>query len=140
MVSKWRAIAWSPPAVFSRYTGTLALQLVERFAPALKAVVEVVVVGDVTTVDDHRGGADVGCRVAGLLQDLARRDAHAIVRGRNVYQVGGVHVYRQGCRFQALRVLARLGRLPALRVAEEDLHHVGTLGLRCGEWILGADM
>ena len=22
MVSKWRAIAWSPPAVFSRYTGT----------------------------------------------------------------------------------------------------------------------
>jgi hypothetical protein len=38
----------------------------------------------VTTVDDHRGGADIGCRVTGLLQDLARWDPHAVVRGRNV--------------------------------------------------------
>ena len=31
MVSKWRAIAWSPPAVFSRYTGTS----VSRYLSAL---------------------------------------------------------------------------------------------------------
>ena len=68
--------------------------------------------------------------LTGLPQDLARRDARAIVRGRNVYQVRGVHV----C------VVAKLGRHPALRVAEEYLHHVGTVGLRCGEWIQGADM
>jgi len=51
-----------------------------------------------------------------------------------------VHVDRQGRSLQFCGVVARLGRLPALRVAEEDLHDIGILGRGRGQRILGADM
>ena len=108
----------------------LGLQLVERLAPALETFVEVGVFGDVAAVHDDRGGADLGRRVAGVLQDLARRDPHPVVRRCDVDQIGRVHVDRQGRGLELCGVVARFGRLPALRVAEEDLHDVGVLGLQ----------
>ena len=120
--------------------GDFRLQLVERLAPALETVVEIVVVGDVAAVHDHRRGIDVGRRVAGVLQDLARRDAHAVVGRGDVDQVRRVHVDRQGRRLRASAASSRGLGLPALRVAEEELHHVGVLGRGCGQRILRADM
>ena len=79
-------------------------------------------------------------RVAGVLQDLARRDAHPVVRRRDVDQVRRVHVQRHARRLQRLGVLARFGLLPALRVAEEELHHVGAVGLRRGQGIVLVDV
>ncbi len=70
------AIAWSPPAVFSRYTGMSVFERVERLDPPLEPGLHVLVVG-VATVHDDRGGANLGRRVARVLQDLARRNAHA---------------------------------------------------------------
>ena len=41
---------------------------------------------------------------------------------------------------QRLGVLARLGLLPALRVAEEELHHVGAVGRGRGQRVVVVDM
>jgi hypothetical protein len=120
--------------------GNFGLQLVERLAPALEALVEVAVLGDVAAMHNHRRRADVGRRVAGVLQDLARRDPHPVVRRRNVDQIGRVHVDRQRRGFERCGVVARLGRLPALRVAEENLDHIGVFGRGCGQRILRTDM
>lgn len=120
--------------------GNLGFQPVQRLAPALEALVDVVVVGDVPTVHDHRRCANVGRRSTGLLQDLARRDPHAIVRRRKVDQVGRMHVDGQGRGFQRGGVVPRLGSLPALRIAKENLHYVSAFGLRCGQRIGWADM
>ena len=118
----------------------VGLQLVECLAPALETFVEIVVVGDVPAVHDDRCGADLGCRVTGVLQDLARRDAHPVVRRCDVDQVGGVHVNRQGRGLELRGIVARFGRLPALRVAEEDLYDVSVFGLSRGQRILRTDM
>lgn len=92
------------------------------------------------SVHDHRGGADVSRRVTGLLQDLARRNPHAIVRRRDVDQVRRVHINGKGGCSEHSGVFAWLGRFPALRVAQKNLHDVGAFGLRCGQRILRADM
>ena len=51
-----------------------------------------------------------------------------------------MHVDRQRRGLERSGVLARLGRLPALRVAEENLHDLSAFGLRCGQWVLRTDM
>ena len=51
-----------------------------------------------------------------------------------------MHVDRQGRGLELCGVVARFGRLPALRVAEEDLHDIGVFGRGRGQRILRADM
>ena len=53
------------------------------------------VVLGVPAVDDHRGGADLGGGVAGLLQDLARAVSDVVARRADVDQVGRVDVEGQ---------------------------------------------
>jgi hypothetical protein len=91
-------------------------------------------------VHDHRGGVDLSCRVAGVLQDLARRDAHPVVGRSHVDQVRRMHIQRHARCLQYLRVLAGFGLLPALRVAEEELHHVGAVSLGRGQGIVLVDV
>ena len=71
----------------------VGFEIVQRLDPPLEAGLHVVVVG-VTAVHDHRRRVDLRGRVAGLLQDLARRDADAIVGRRHVDQVRRVDVQR----------------------------------------------
>ena len=75
---------------------------------------------------------DLGGRVQVLLEELAGRDADAVVGGRDVHDVGRVDVEADA---RGLGVGPQLGRpavvpdlrtLVALRVAEEELH-VGRL-------------
>src|ERR1700721_2877223 len=110
----------------------IGLQLVERLAPAPETFVEVGVFGDVPTVHDDRGGADLGRRVAGVLQDLARRNPHPVVCRRDVDEIRRGHVDRQRGSLELGGVVAWLGRLPTLRVAEKDLYDVSVLSLSRG--------
>ena len=119
--------------------GNVGLEVLQRLAPAVEAGLPVVVVG-VAAVHDHRRRVDLRGRVAGVLQDLARRDAHPVVGRRDVDQVRRMHVQRHARRLQHLRVLAGFGLLPALRVAEEELHHIGAVGLGIGQGVVSVDM
>ena len=51
-----------------------------------------------------------------------------------------MHVQRHARRLQHLRVVAGFGLLPALRVAEEELHHIGAVGLGRGQGIVLVDV
>ena len=117
----------------------VGLQGVERLHPALETGLHVVVVG-VPTVHDHRRGADLAGRVAGVLQDLARRDSHPVVGRGHVDQIRGVHVQRDRRAAQHVGVLAGLGFFPALRVAEEELDRVGVVVERAEKRVVGADV
>jgi len=105
------------------------LVLLQRLAPAQEALLGVVVGGDVAAVDDHRHRPEGLGRLAGVRQDLARGNADAVVPRGQVDGVGRVHVlgHRGGRELGGTR--ARRRDLPALRVADEELHAVGaTLG------------
>jgi hypothetical protein len=94
----------------------------------------------VTAVHDHRGRVDLGGRVARLLQDLARRNADAVVGRRHIDQIGRVNIQRDGRRLERLGVVTRLRLLPALRVAEEELHRVRAVHLRGRQRVVVANM
>ena len=51
-----------------------------------------------------------------------------------------MHVERHARRLEHLRVVAWLGLLPTLRIAEEELHDVGAISVRGGEWIVLVDV
>ena len=69
---------------------TVGLEHLQRAQPAPRALGRVVL--GVAAVDDHRRGADLGRRVAGLLEDLARAVADVRLRRADVDQVRRVHV------------------------------------------------
>jgi hypothetical protein len=72
-------------------------------------------------MDDDGRGADLGRRVAGLLQDLPRPVADVVLGRADVDQVRGVDVEGQ-LRLEQLRGVIPRGRLlPPLGVREEDL-------------------
>jgi hypothetical protein len=120
--------------------GHLGLDGLEAPAPAGHPVGHAVVLGDVAPVDHHGPGPDLRGGIAGLLEDLARRDADLVVRRRQVDQVGRVDVDGEVGGSQLGRVGPGLRGLPRLRVAQEDLDAVRALGLRGGEGVGGADV
>src|SRR5919106_2701354 len=70
----------------------VAVQLVERLAPAHDTVCGPSLAGDVPTMDDDRLGSDLGGGIAGLLEDATAGDAHPIVVGADIDQIGSVEV------------------------------------------------
>jgi hypothetical protein len=67
-VSKWRAIAWSPPAVFSRYTGTSVVRessaLTHRSNPASMSLSSACPPWTMTAVAPTSAAAShVSCRI-----------------------------------------------------------------------------
>jgi hypothetical protein len=100
------------------------LELLEGLAPADEALLLFIVGGDVAAVDDHRGGPDRRRGAAGLREQLARRDADAVVAGGDVDAIGRVHVFAHRRGGQVGRVRARRRDPPALRVAHEELDAV----------------
>ena len=90
--SRWRAIALSPPAVFSMSSGILRSVASTALRQLSKPIARVVVVVDVAAVDDQALGADLGGGVHVLLEQLAARDPDPVVRGRDVDEVGRVDV------------------------------------------------
>ena len=118
----------------------LGLELVERLSPADEALVLVAAVGDVAAVDDHPGRTQRGRALAGLGQQLARGDPDAVVGGGQVDPVGGVDVHDHVGGGQLGRVRAGRWHLPALGVAEEELHAVGAAGRPLAEGVLTPEM
>jgi hypothetical protein len=114
----------------------LGLDGVDALAPTVEPGAGLVVRGDVAPVDDDGPGPDLGSRVAGLLEDLARRDADLVVGRGQVDQVGRVDVDRGGRGPEGVGILPGLGLAPALGVAEEDLDDVGVLGGGGGERVV----
>ncbi len=117
----------------------VCFQVVQRFDPPLETGFHIVVVGVAAVHDDGRR-ADLRGRIAGVLQDLARRDPDAVVRRCDVDKVRRMNVKRHGRRFERLGIVAGFRLLPALWVAEEELHHVGAVGLRGGQRVVIADV
>src|SRR5829696_8345514 len=89
-----------------------------------------------TAMHDNRCGADFGCGVEILLQELSARDADPIVRGGHIEHVRSVHVqgdpgFLGGVLQPGGASLVRdLGPFPGLRVAEEELGQGRMAGLR----------
>ena len=134
MRSRCRAIALSPPAVFSISSGilmsvasTALRQLSKPFAGSSSLLT-----CPPWTIRPLR--ADLGRGVHVLLEQLAARDPDAVVGGGDVDDVRRVHVEvdarRLGVRPQAggASGVPDLGALVALRVAEEELHERGLRG------------
>ena len=90
--SSRRAIAPSPPAVFSMSTGSGGVPALEGLRPVVGAALRVVVLADVPAVHDQPLGADLGRRRRVLGQQLAAGDADPVVRRGDVEPVGRVHV------------------------------------------------
>ena len=123
----WRAMALSPPAVFSMRSGTGRSRPSIALAPVVEPLGGVLVVAQVAAVDDDALGADLGGGRQVLLEQLAAGDADAVVEARDVDRVGRVDVEVDP---RSLRVGLERGRpagvpddrpLVALRVAEEEL-------------------
>src|SRR5690606_18609272 len=74
----------------------VGLQLLEGLAPSVVSEIHVTFTGDVTSVDDHTPGSDLGRGVTGVLEDLAAGDPHPVVVGADVDQIGRVDVDRNG--------------------------------------------
>ncbi len=106
------------------------LEGVEGLAPAFEPDTDVLVVTDVTTVDDEPGRADRLGRLGRLGQSLAARDADAVVGRRQVHEIRSMHVDRQLGAEQFRSVVARVRLLPGLRVRQKDLHNVRVAVLR----------
>ncbi len=103
----------------------------EELAPVVDALRGVLACGDVAAVHDEPDGADLGRRRGVLHDELARRDADAVVQRGEVDDVRRVHDHGEVAvaQLRGLRVRRRL--LPALRIGEEHLHDVGAaLGRR----------
>jgi hypothetical protein len=127
-----RAIAFSPPAVFSIRIGS--------GKPPASSDRGIVLGGDVSAVHDEPLGADTGGRVGVLLHDLAAGDSDLVVGAGDVDQIRRMHVDREVGGAQRIGVRVRRRFLPALRVAEEELDCLGAAGLRCGQRVIGVDV
>ena len=138
--SKWRAIAWSPPAVFSMNTGTAKppsscwrwTNLRQLSTP----VAGVLARGDVPAVHDQPDRPDLGRPVGVLHHQLARRDPDPVVDRGQVDHVRRVHHHRHRAAAQLLGLGVRRRLLPALRVGQEHLHDVGTTLGRRGDRVV----
>jgi hypothetical protein len=115
------------------------LEPLERLGPVVEAGLRVVAGQHVTAVDHETLGADLGGERGVLREQLAARDADAVVRGGHVDDVRRVDVEVDA---RGLGVgpqpggAPRVGHgrgLPALRVAEEELGQVSAAGPRLGE-------
>ena len=81
--SNRRAIAWSPPAVFSMSTGTVDSSRSNVLRQLSKPDLDVVVGADVPAVDDHRRARRSSRRHRALVcEDLAAGDADLVVGAR----------------------------------------------------------
>ena len=121
----------------------------DRLAPVVEALGRVVVLVDVTAVDDQPLRADLGRGVHVLLEELAARDADPVVRRGHVDDVGRVDIeidagllgagLESGCALGVGHHRALVG----LRVAEEELHQAraarGRLGDGVGLVYVGTD-
>ena len=86
-----------------------------------------------TAVDDHAQGAD-GCGGRGVLgQQLAARDADAVVGRRDVEHVRRVDDDHDVALHERVGVRPWFRALVALRVGQEDLHAVGVHLRRAGQ-------
>jgi len=97
----------------------------ERLAPVVDAGGRVVLGQHVPAVHHQRAGADRRGRRGVLAEQLAAGDADPVVGGRHVEHVGRVDDDHHVPGAQRVGVRTRCGRLPALRVGQEDLHPVG---------------
>ena len=142
--SKRRAMALSPPAVFSIRIGSgkppLSWRVRERLAPVLVAGVHLATLVDVAAVHDEALGADVRRRLRVLQQQLAAGDPDAVVGGRDVEPVRRVDVDVKIRGPDGVRMRMRLGRGVALRVGEEELDHLGPARRRGGQRVPGVDV
>ena len=109
----------------------LALQHLERAAPALDALVDAVL--GMARVDDQRGRAQRRGGLALLAQDLARAVADVRLGRADVDQVGRVDVEVDGRVAELGGVVAGRRLLPALRLAVEDLDDLDIQLGGCGE-------
>lgn len=100
------------------------LHPLQRLAPVGVADLRVVPGEDVATVDHQRLRPGGRGRPRVRVEQLARRDADAVVGRRHVDDVRRVHDEAHARRWQRGRLGALGGSLPALRVAEEQLHEV----------------
>jgi hypothetical protein len=120
--------------------GDLGVQLQEGFSPSGICLGQWSLPGDVTSMDDDCGGADLDRGFAGLTQNPARGNPDARGLRHDVDQVGGVDVERQGLSANLFRIRTGVGPLPALGIAQEYLNDVGIAGLRLGKRIPAIDM
>jgi hypothetical protein len=102
--------------------------LLEDLGPAVEPALHVVL--GVARMDDHSGRADLRSALERALQDLAGRDAHPIVRRRDVDEVGSVHVDRHVAGAELLCVGPGWRLLPRLRLPDEHLQAFGLYGCR----------
>ena len=130
--SSCRAIALSPPAVFSISSGTGSSARSMHLRQLSNPVLRVVPLADVTAVHDDALDADLGGLVQRLLQQLAARDPDPVVQRRDVQHVRRVHVEIDSVRGRPLTQrlgpvgVRHLRALPPLRIAEEELDQVRT--------------
>jgi hypothetical protein len=103
----------------------LAGLALDELAPVGEPGRGVLALGDVAAVHDQAERPDRR-RGLGVLDDqLARRDADAVVQRGQVDHVRGVHDDRDVAGAQLLGPRVRGGLLPPLRVGQEQLHDVG---------------
>ena len=98
----------------------------ERLAPVVDARRLVVLGQHVSAVHDDRGGTERRRHGRVGRQQLAAGDPDPVVGRGHVDRVGRVDDDGQGRRSDLVGARVRLGRLPVLRVGEEQLHPVGS--------------
>ncbi len=105
--------------------GNVGVDGFEGLAPAPEPRLHGFVIRDMAAVDDHRGSSHLRRRVAALRQHLAARDAHPVVGGSHVDEIGAMDVQNH-LRIPQLGGVAPGQRgFPGLRVGEEHLYRVG---------------
>ena len=109
----------------------LGVQAVHRLVPVREAIGRIGILDHMPAVDHHPEGSDLGGCIDVLLQQLAARNADAVVGAGHVDHEGGVHHQRQ---VRLLRGLAQRRcpagelhhrALPTSWIAQGDLRNLG---------------